>query len=45
MSSFITVEVYSINDTNFGYGETGEVPTPDAARKAARTQKAEARAK
>jgi hypothetical protein len=30
MSSFSTVEVYSINDTNFWYVETGDVPTPDA---------------
>jgi hypothetical protein len=30
MSSFSTVEVYSINDANFWYVETGDVPTPDA---------------
>jgi hypothetical protein len=30
MSSFSTVEVYSINDANFWYVETGDLPTPDA---------------
>ena len=30
MSSFSTVEVYSIIDANFWYVETGDVPTPNA---------------
>ena len=30
MSSFSTVEVYSINDAKFWYVETGDVHTPDA---------------